>query len=75
MSALHPKADKWIDASLRLLCANSGLMHRTQTRLKSDGISILGRAHSLVADPLGFNVYAITQSLTEIVLHCLQINA
>jgi hypothetical protein len=31
--------------------------------------------HSLVVDPLGFNVYAITQSLTEIVLHCLQINA
>jgi hypothetical protein len=31
---------------------------------------ILGRAHSLVVDPLDFNVYAITQSPTEIVPHC-----
>jgi hypothetical protein len=36
---------------------------------------ILGPAHSLVADALDFNVYAITQSPTEIVLHCFQINA
>jgi hypothetical protein len=34
-----PKADERADASLSPLSANSGLMHRTQTRLKSDGIS------------------------------------
>jgi hypothetical protein len=30
MSALHPKADKWLDASLRPLCAKYGLMQRSK---------------------------------------------